>query len=115
MVGGIIGIIFILLLSFGFIIACIYFTTKDDKEEVLVMDTEKDNNINDIKIKNKMAKLLSNLGVIITVIGFISGIIFLINGFIAYCVITIISSILIMIFLLSFSEIIQLLEDIKNK
>ena len=115
MVGGIIGIIFILLLGFGVIFSCVYFTTKDDKEEVFVMDTEKDNNINDIKIKNKMAKLLSNLGVIITIIGFIVGIIFLIKGFIAYCVITIISSILSMIFMFAFSEIIQLLEDIKNK
>lgn len=115
MVGGIIGIIFILLLGFGVIFACVYFTTKDDKKEVFVMDTEKDNNINDIKIKNKMAKLLSNLGVIITVIGLVSGIIELINGLVIYCVITIISSILIMIFMFAFSEIIQLLEDIKNK
>lgn len=113
MAGGIIGIVLVLVLAFGFIIACIKFTTRDEEEK----NTYTENNYikNETNNKNKMAKLLSNLGIIIAIVGFIVGLILFCNGNIVYGIITIICSIICMIFILAFSEIIQLLEDIKNK
>ncbi len=88
---------------------------KDEKEEVCTMDTEKNNSTNDMRKKNKMAELLSNLGAIIAIIGFLAGVILIMYGLIIFGAITIVFSILSMIFLLSFSEIIQLLQEIRDK
>jgi len=111
--GGIIGIVLILVLAIGFIVACVKFATRDEKEENTYIENnhiEKETNN-----KNKMAKLLSNLGITIAIVGFIVGLILFCNGNTVDGVVIIISSIICMIFVLAFSEIIQLLDDIKKQ
>lgn len=66
------------------------------------------------RIYNKTARLIKQLSALLAFVGVIVGLCFLANS--AYLgIVTIIVSILMYIFFKGFGEIIQLLEDIKNK